>query len=88
MAVPIDGTLVEPMEVGTWRTDAGDLHILVGIPRDGRWNLARYEQLHENAVLLEIGDSTALVASLKDIVCPKEIADAGPTARRYRNCAV
>jgi hypothetical protein len=85
MAVSIDGTLVGPMEVGTWRTDAGDLDILPGIPRDSRWNLARYEQLHESAVLLEIGDSTALVASRKDIVCPKEIADRSPTARRRRN---
>jgi hypothetical protein len=76
--IPIDGALLKRMEVGTWRTDAGDLDILLGIPRDGRWNLARYEQLHENAVVLEIGDSTVLVASLKDIVRSKEVADRQP----------
>jgi len=50
----------------------------LGIPRDGRWDLARYDQLRENAVTIEIGDATVLTASLKDIMRSKEIADRPP----------
>jgi hypothetical protein len=66
------------MEVGTWRTSAGDIDILLGIPRDGRWDLARYEHLRENAAMLEIGGKTVIVASLEDIVRSKEIANRPP----------
>lgn len=78
IAVPISAVMLRRMEIGTWRTSAGDIDVLLGIPRDGRWNLARYEQLRENAVLIEIGDRTVLVASLDDIVRSKEIADRPP----------
>lgn len=78
MKVPLDGTLLKRMEVGTWRTDAGDLDILLGIPREDRFKLARYEQLRENAILLEIGDATICVASLQDIIRSKEVADRPP----------
>jgi hypothetical protein len=78
VSVPIDGTLLRRMEIGTWRTDAGDIDVLLGIPREDQFNLARYEQLHENAVVLEIGESTIFVASLKDIIRSKEVADRQP----------
>lgn len=78
VAVMIDATMLARMEVGTWRTTAGDIDVLLGIPRDGRWNLARYEQLRENAVLVEIGDRTVAAASLEDIMRSKEIADRTP----------
>lgn len=78
MAVPIDAVTLGRMEVGTWRTVAGDIDVLLGIPRDGRWDLARYEQLRENAVLVEIGETAVLAASLKDIVRSKEIANRVP----------
>jgi len=78
MAVPIDGVTLGRMEVGTWRTSAGDIDVLLGIPRDGRWDLARYEHLRENAVLIEIGDATVPAASLKDIMRSKEIANRTP----------
>jgi hypothetical protein len=66
------------MEIGTWRTDAGDIDILFGIPREDRFKLARYEQLRENAILLEIGDATICVAALEDIIRSKEVADRQP----------
>lgn len=78
LAVPVDAAMLSRMEIGTWRTTAGDIDVLLGIPRDGRWNLARYDHLRENAVLLEIGDHTVLVASLQDIVRSKEVADRPP----------
>jgi hypothetical protein len=76
--VPIDGAFLHRLEVSTWRTSVGDLDVLLGIPRDGRWNLARYEQLRENAILLEIGERTVLTAALQDIIRSKEIADRAP----------
>ena len=78
LTIPIDGRLLSKMEITAWRTDAGDLDILLGIPRDSRWDLARYEQLRENAILLEIGEHTILVASLKDIIRSKEITNRPP----------
>jgi hypothetical protein len=94
LTIPVDGRLLSQMEITAWRTDADDLDILLGIPRDGRWDLARYEQLRENAILLEIGEHTVLVAALKDIIRSKEIADrppdreALPELRRLRDDAV
>ena len=78
LTMPLDGVMLSRMEITTWRTDAGDIDILLGIPRESRWDLARYEQLRENAILLEIGEHTVLVASLEDIVRSKEIADREP----------
>jgi len=78
LAVPIDGVMLSRMEIGTWRTIAGDLDVLLGIPRESRWDLARYEYLRENAVAIEIGETTVLAASLEDITRSKEIANRTP----------
>jgi hypothetical protein len=94
LAMPLDGVMLSRMEITTWRTDAGDIDILLGIPRDSRWDLARYEQLRENAILVEVGEHTVLVAALQDIVRSKEIADrspdreALPELRRLRDDAI
>ena len=78
LAMPLDGIMLSRMEITTWRTDAGDIDILLGIPRDGRWDLARYEQLRENAILVEVGEHTVLVAALDDIIRSKEVANRPP----------
>jgi len=78
LAIPLDGVMLSRTEITTWRTDAGDIDILLGIPRHSRWDLARYEQLRENAILLEIDEHTVLVAALQDIIRSKEIADRPP----------
>ena len=78
LTMPLDGAMLFRMEITTWRTDAGDIDILLGIPRDSRWDLARYEQLRENAVLIEVGEHTVLVAALGDIIRSKEIANRPP----------
>ncbi len=94
LALPLDGVMLSRMEITTWRTDAGDIDILLGIPRDSRWDLVRYEQLRENAILLEIGEHTILVAALEDIIRSKEIAnrpadrEALPELRQLRDKAI
>lgn len=63
------------MEIGTWRTTAGDVDLLLGIPSNTRFELARYEQLAGQATELQIDSVIVLVASLADIIRSKEIAD-------------
>ncbi len=92
--VPIDGAFLRRLEVSTWRTDAGDLDVLMGIPKDNEWNLARYERLRDRAVLVGIGGVTVMAASLDDIIRSKEVADrppdreALPELRRLRDRSI
>ena len=41
------------MEVATWRTKSGYVDVLLGIPRDARWELVRYEELRERDQQIE-----------------------------------
>ena len=50
------------------------MDVLLGIPRESRTVLARYEQLAENATELEVDQLRILVASLDDIIRSKEVA--------------
>ncbi|MHB1569969.1 MAG: hypothetical protein ACYCXW_23645 [Solirubrobacteraceae bacterium] len=89
--VPIDASLLARMEVATWRTDSGDVDILLGIPRTEAWELARYEELRARGTAMEIGELTIVIATLDDIIRSKEIADrpadrvALPELRRLRD---
>jgi hypothetical protein len=67
--------LISQMEIGTWQTEAGRLDVLLGIPIDEHRNLARFEQLQEHALTLEIEGIIVRVAPLNDIIRSKEIAD-------------
>jgi hypothetical protein len=89
--VPIDATLLRRMEIATWRTRSGDVDVLLGIPRDQRWELARYEELRDGGDVVDLGDLQLAIASLDDIIRSKEIADrpadreALPELRRLRD---
>jgi hypothetical protein len=79
------------MEIATWRTPSGDVDVLLGIPRDERWELARYQKLRDHGHVVDLGDLRVAVASLDDIIRSKEIADrpadrdALPELRRLRD---
>lgn len=75
LAVPVDAKTISNLEIGTWRTSAGDIDVLLGIPRASRVDLVRYEQLLENASVLELGSDSVAVASLEDLIRSKEISD-------------
>ncbi len=75
LAMPLDAKTISNLEIGTWRTSAGDIDILLGVPRTSRVELARYEQLIENASLLELGSVRIAVASLADLIRSKEVSD-------------
>jgi hypothetical protein len=89
--VPIDSTLLSRMEIATRRTLAGDIDILMGIPRNERWELARYQELRDRGAVAQLGSMTIVVAALDDIIRSKEIADrptdreALPELRRLRD---
>ncbi len=74
LEIAIDARTIHNIEIGAWRTAVGDVDVLLGIPRESRTVLARYEQLAENATELEVDQLRILVASLDDIIRSKEVA--------------
>lgn len=77
LEVAIDARTIHSLEIGAWRTTAGDLDVLLGIPRGSRSELARYDQLLENAIELDVDQLHIFVASLDDIIRSKETAARG-----------
>jgi hypothetical protein len=75
LEIAVDGQMIRRMELGPWRTTAGDIDVLLGIPHSSRWDLARYDKLIENASVIELEGQRVLVAALEDIIRSKEIAD-------------
>jgi hypothetical protein len=75
LEVNIDARTIHNTELGAWRTIAGDIDVLLGIPSTSRWELARYDQLAKEATVIEIDGQHIPVASLDDIIRSKEIAD-------------
>lgn len=65
---PLDGASFVSFEVSTWRTDAGDLDVIIGIPTSERGRLARYDDLVLRAVEAEAFGVTIRAASLADVI--------------------
>lgn len=73
LPVQIDAVTLNAIEISTWRTDAGDLDVLVEIPgRDGRRRL--YDDLATDSRQLDYGGIAVRVAGLNDIIATKEWA--------------
>ena len=92
LPVQIDALTLTRMEISTWRTDAGDLDVLVEIPaRDG--SRLSYEDLLPRAVDAPYGADRIVVhiAALDDIIASKQWAnrpkdhDALPELLRLRD---
>ena len=74
LPVQIDAMTLNAIEISTWRTDAGDLDVLVDIPgRDGVHR--QYEDLASRAQVLDYAGMAVHVAGLDDIIASKEWAD-------------
>lgn len=74
LPIVLDASMLERMEISTWRTDAGDLDILTDIPdRDGQH--LRFEGLSERADSAIVGGVVVRVASLDDIIASKQWAN-------------
>ena len=64
---PIDAYVLRN-ELTTWRTDAGDIEVILWLPADNKQTLP-YELLKDDAEQFQIGNGTAvLVASLDHII--------------------
>lgn len=70
---PLDARSLRGFEVSTWRTDAGDLDVIIGTPTAVRGRLAGFDDLVERAHSLEAYGLTILVADLADIIESKEV---------------
>lgn len=75
LEVALDAKTLANVEIVPWRTRAGDVDILLGIPSTSRYELARYEQLIVNATTIDVDGFRVAVASLADIIRSKEVAD-------------
>ena len=78
---------LRPMEISTWRTDAGDIDIMADL-RSPDGERRRYEQLAARASRADVGGVVVSVAALSDIIDAKTFAnrdkdrDALPELRR------
>jgi hypothetical protein len=76
LPVQIDALTLSRMEISTWRTDAGDLDVLVEIPSADGTQLS-YEDLLPRAVDATYGADGVVVhiAALDDIIASKQSAN-------------
>jgi hypothetical protein len=68
VAFPLDVHTFRSFEISTWRTDLGDLDVIIGIPTMKRGQLRGYAELAANGASYDIGGSIVVVGSLDDIV--------------------
>jgi hypothetical protein len=69
---PLDARALRGFEVSTWRTDAGDIDVIIGTPTSERGRLATYDDLLERALELDAYGLTVRVADVDDIIESKE----------------
>lgn len=72
---PITAESLRRQVIGTWRTYAGDLDVLIGIPSGVPNKEHQYEALRSRAAARDITGYTVYVADLADIIASKEAAD-------------
>ena len=70
-----DAQLIHSREVTNWRSPFGDVDVLLGIPEKSQNERAQYRKLAEDALVVEVGTDSVLVASLPALIRSKEIAD-------------
>ncbi len=73
VAYPLDVRSLRSFEVSTWRTDAGDLDVVIGTPTRVRGRLAGYDDLVDRGHRLEAYGLTIIVADLGDIIESKQV---------------
>jgi len=69
---PLDARSLRGFEVSTWRTDSGDLDVIIGTPTAERGRLSGFDELVDRSHALEAYGLTILVADLKDIIESKQ----------------
>ena len=65
---PLDATTFTKFEVSTWRTDAGDLDVIVGLPTHLHGVLRGYEELRSRSAESDFDGPIVAIGSLDDII--------------------
>lgn len=78
LSIPIDAQFLAGMELSPWRTDAGDVDVLRGIPAESMAHLNRYPELITAADAVEFAGCRIHVASLDHIILSKETTNRPP----------
>ena len=78
VTVPLDGSTFGHYEVSTWRTNHGDIDVIVGTPTRIRGQLASFDELVSRAHARQAFGMTILVADLDDIIEAKETLNREP----------
>lgn len=74
LPVVLDALTLESLEISTWRTDAGDLDVLVNTPdRDG--NRRSYEEVWASSVKGILEGVEIRILSIDDLIASKEWAN-------------
>ncbi len=68
---PLDAQSLAGMEVSTWRTSAGDIDIIRGLPKTSIKDLASYRDLVDRERTVDAFGLTIHLASLDDIITSK-----------------
>ena len=76
--VPLDGSTLRHYEVSTWRTDHGDIDVVVGTPKRTRGQLASFGELAAKAHARSAFGVAILIADLDDIIESKEALNREP----------
>jgi hypothetical protein len=71
----VDAHLLHDSVVTTWRTAAGDIDVLVGIPSSPHAGLNRFDTLRSRAESRVVAGCTVYVAALTDIIASKRVAN-------------
>jgi hypothetical protein len=71
----VDAHLLHDSVVTTWRTTAGDIDVLVGIPSSPQADLNRFDSLRGRAETRVVAGCTVYVAALSDIIASKRVAN-------------
>lgn len=77
VSFPLNSGSVGSFELSTWRTDHGDLDVIIGIPTHAKGVLRNFEALLEHANEVEAFGLTVFVAGLDDIIESKQATGRG-----------
>lgn len=77
VSFPLNSGSVGSFELSTWRTDHGDLDVIIGIPTHAKGVLRNFEALLEHAIEVEAFGLTVFVAGLDDIIESKQATGRG-----------
>lgn len=78
VAFALDAAALRGFEVSTWRTDLGDLDVIIGTPRRGTRALAGFDDLASRAHSRQAFGVVVLIASLDDVIESKEVLARDP----------